>query len=174
MNEAKELTEREIDALVTAQVDDPEAWEEAIHVRPRRTRIHPSRMKLAARFFVLSVLNRLGADAAVMVGQRDDVDIAVIGKNGQTITVEVKVVVGSTRWHVERVRERPGHFLVFVCFVGDVHDPEAAPEVYIVASEQLAGHLAQSASLELVLAELGQELRAPEAWHRLLAPATAA
>jgi len=174
MNESKELTEREIDAIVTAQVDDPEAWEQAIHVRPRRAHLHPSRMKLAARFFVLSVLNRLGADAAVMVGPRDDVDIAVIGKNGQTITVDVKVVVGSTRWHVERVREQPGHFLVFVCFVGDVHDPEATPEVYIVSSEQLAGYVARSPSSELSLAELGRELRAPEAWHRLLAPATAA
>jgi hypothetical protein len=43
MDESKELTEREIDAIVIAQVDDPEAWEQAIRVRPRRAHIDPSR-----------------------------------------------------------------------------------------------------------------------------------
>jgi hypothetical protein len=35
-------TEKEIDAIVVSQADDPTAWEAEAHVKPRRWRVGPS------------------------------------------------------------------------------------------------------------------------------------
>lgn len=45
---------------------------------------------LAAEFYVLSVLHRLGADANLTLGNKKSVDIAVVRDAGDALTVDVK------------------------------------------------------------------------------------
>ena len=93
---------------------------------------------LAAEFHVMSVLHRLGADAALTLGNKKSVDIAVIRGKGDSITIDVKGLEGKTGWPVDNVG--PGkakHFLVFVCFQGKIADPEVIPLVWVVPSLKL-------------------------------------
>ena len=93
---------------------------------------------LAAEFHVMSVLHRLGADAALTLGNKKSVDIAVIKAAGEAITIDVKGLAGTTSWPVDNVKKyKKGHFLVFVCFVGKIGKPEVAPEIWVVPSMEL-------------------------------------
>ncbi|MBK7562889.1 MAG: hypothetical protein IPI21_00720 [Propionivibrio sp.] len=70
---------------------------------------------LAAEFYVLSVLHRLGADATLTLGNKKSVDIAVVKGEGNTVTVDVKGLAGTTSWPVDNVKGvKNNHFLVFV------------------------------------------------------------
>ncbi len=70
---------------------------------------------LAAEFFVLSALHRLGADATLTFGNKKSVDIAVVKGAGETITIDVKGLAGTTSWPIDNVKEvKKCHFLVFV------------------------------------------------------------
>lgn len=173
MSQDRKLTEKEIDKIVVAQADDPSAWEDEIQVQPRRWRVNPSRIELAAKFFVLSALHRIGAEATLATGQREDVDIAVITAAGRALTVDVKALTGSTRWRVQEIRAQQNHFIVFVCFVSELHNPHVSPEVYVLSSNALRDAVAHEQLVELQLSDLGERLNAREAWHQL-APSTAA
>jgi hypothetical protein len=88
---------------------------------------------LAAEFYVLSMLHRLGASAALTLGNKKSVDFAVVTGVGKAITIDVKGLAGTTSWPVDRVRSKsPNHFLAFVCFNNRIRDPTAAPDVWIV------------------------------------------
>jgi hypothetical protein len=110
MTDRKDRSEKEIDAIVIAQADDPAAWEEEAVVRPRRWKLNPTRLDLAAKFFVLSALHRLGAHATLSL-ERDDVDIVIINDRSVT-TVQVKTLTGGWRWHVEDIHARDNHFVL--------------------------------------------------------------
>ena len=45
---------------------------------------------LASEFYVLSMLHRLGANAALTLGNKKAVDIIVANENGSTTTIDVK------------------------------------------------------------------------------------
>lgn len=93
---------------------------------------------LASEFHVLSVLHRLGVDATLTLGNKKSVDIAVIKGAGRSITVDVKGLAGRTSWPVDNVKAvKPGHFLVFVCYLGKISDPEVQPEVWVVPSAEV-------------------------------------
>lgn len=93
---------------------------------------------LAAEFYVMSVLHRLGADAALSLGNKKSVDIAVVRGAGDTITIDVKGLAGTTSWPVDNVQTaKQGHFLAFVCFLGKIKEPETRPETWIVPSSKL-------------------------------------
>jgi hypothetical protein len=93
---------------------------------------------LAAEFYVLSVLHRLGADATLTLGNKKSVDIAVIKSAGRTVTVDVKGLAGKTSWPVDNVKNsKAGHFLVFVCYLGKIANPEVQPEVWVVPSSSV-------------------------------------
>lgn len=93
---------------------------------------------LAAEFYVLSVLHRLGADANLTLGNKKSVDIAIIHGAGNAVTVDVKGLAGMTGWPVDNVRAgKPGHFLVLVCYLGKIAEPSVVPEVYVVPSLEL-------------------------------------
>lgn len=87
---------------------------------------------LAAEFYVLSMLHRLGADANLTLGNKKSVDIAVIRGAGDAITVDVKGLAGMTGWPVDNFVATERHFLVLVCFLGSISDPSVVPEVYVV------------------------------------------
>ena len=173
MNQRDVKTEKEIDDIVVAQADDPDAWEEEASVKPRRWRVHPSRLELAAKFFVLSGLHRLGAEATLTLGERKDVDIAILSEGGKATTVDVKTLAGGWRWRGEDLYPRADHYVVFVCFT-DILDPHVAPEVIVLPSQTLAAALLRRHETEIRVDELGAELQAREAWHQLIAHPPAA
>jgi len=166
--EKRQLTEAEIDRIVISHADDDSAWEEPILVkRSRRWVLDSRRMERAAKFYVLSALNRVGVDAAVSLGDDKGVDLTIVMHSGRVITLDVKAVVGSAVWRVERLDARKDHFLVFVCYVHDVETPHAPPDVYIVSSEEFYATFNTSVGEILSLEDIGSSLAAKEAWHRL-------
>jgi hypothetical protein len=90
---------------------------------------------LAAEFYVLSMLHRLGADANLTLGNKKSVDIAVIRGKGRSLTIDVKGLAGKTGWPVDNIGAgNTKHFVVFVCFQGKIDDPDVAPLVWVVPS----------------------------------------
>ena len=49
---------------------------------------------LAAEFYVLSMLHRLGADAALTLGNKKAIDI-IVANEGGTITIDVKHTIAK-------------------------------------------------------------------------------
>jgi len=94
---------------------------------------------LASEFYVLSILHRLGIEATLTLGNKKSVDIAVVRKSGEAITIDVKGLAGKTSWPVDNIKEElKSHFLVFVSYLGKISEPSIQPEVYIVPSSELA------------------------------------
>src|ERR1700674_3569377 len=93
---------------------------------------------LAAEFYVLSVLHRLGISATLTLGNKKSVDIVITRDAGEAITVDVKGLAGTTNWPIDNIREgKENHFIVFVTFLGKISDPSVLPEVYIVPSKRI-------------------------------------
>lgn len=174
MSQQNDMTEKEIDDIVISQIDDPTAWEDEVHVKPRRWKVNPSQLERAAKFFVLSALHRLGADATLTLGEREDVDIAILNDAGWATTVDVKTLTGGWRWRVEEIHARKNHYVVFVCFMSEIRNPHVSPEVVVVPSQSLQNALLHHHEAEIRVDDLGAELKAREAWHQLVAPSPAA
>jgi hypothetical protein len=88
---------------------------------------------LAAEFYTLSALYRLGAEATLTLGNKKSVDIIAVRSAGDTVTVDVKGIAGKTGWPVSNVRtDRAKHFVVFVSFLNRIDNPSVSPEVYVV------------------------------------------
>jgi hypothetical protein len=159
--------------LVFADVNDPSAWGDPIAVRaskgPRRIK-HAKHLELASKFYVLSVLHRLGADATLTFSQSDNVDITVVLESGKALTVDVKTLLGPPEWPVADFRSRSGHFLTFVRYAAVDVEPNTPPDVYIVASQQLQTYLAGRAEETISLDELDEKVHAREAWERIAVP----
>lgn len=94
---------------------------------------------LAAEFYVLSLLHRLGYDANLTLGNKKSVDIVVVRDAGDAATVDVKGLAGKTSWPVDNLKAgKPNHFIVFVCFLDKISDLTVLPEVYVIPSEKVA------------------------------------
>ncbi len=52
---------------------------------------------LAAEFYVLSLLHRMGADANITLGNQKAVDIVVVRAPGDAVTIDVKGLAASSR-----------------------------------------------------------------------------
>jgi hypothetical protein len=126
---------------------------------------------LAAEFFVLSCMHRLGLAATLTLGNRKSVDIVVVHEAGDALTIDVKGLAGKTGWPVDNVRDlQQGHFLVFVCYLNRISDPTAPPEVYVVPSvslEPLVYHAPGGRRVVPLsrMRDKGAEFR--DAWHLL-------
>ena len=98
---------------------------------------------LAAEFYVLSMLHRLGADATLTLGNKKGVDIVVVREAGEAVTVEVKGVAKRDSWPAGNVQsphpER--HFVVLVSFEGQITDPTVAPRCWVVPLPDLEPYL---------------------------------
>lgn len=163
------LTDEQMNELVIADVNDPSAWGEPVVVGPSKgpRRVKQAKhLELASKFYVLSVLHRLGADATLTFSQSDNVDIMVVLGSGNALTVDVKTLTGPMEWPVADFQARAGHFLMFVWYPAASH-PNTPPSVYIVASEQLRRFLAEHGEERLSLKRLDEEVHAREAWERL-------
>src|SRR5687768_18381704 len=95
--ETPQLTDAQMNELVFADVTDPTAWGDPVVVGPsmgpRRIR-RAKHLELASKFYVLSVLHRLGADATLTFSQSDNVDITVVLESGSALTVDIKTLTG--------------------------------------------------------------------------------
>jgi hypothetical protein len=172
----RKLTDDEIDALVIAEADDDAAWGEPVFVpaskSPRPAWMAQAKhLDWAAKFFVVSVLHRLGVEATVSFTQSDNVDITVIQESGRVLTVDVKTLSGTKEWTVAPFRARNHHYMVFVWYP-PTGKPSAQPKAYVVASERLRTLLARKRMHSLPLDVLAKELSAQDAWQELMiAPA---
>jgi hypothetical protein len=90
---------------------------------------------LAAEFYVLSCLHRLGLDAHLTLGNRKSVDIVVVTDTFETLTVEVKGIAGKYEWPAQNLMTRypDQHFVVLVSFEGQIDDTNMpAPRAWVV------------------------------------------
>jgi hypothetical protein len=93
---------------------------------------------LAAEFFVLSMLHRLGADATLTLGNKKSVDIVVVCDEGKALTIDVKGLAGKTGWPIDNLpAPRLGHFIVLISFLGKITDPSISPEAYVIPSSDI-------------------------------------
>jgi hypothetical protein len=119
---------------------------------------------LAAEFYVLSVLHRLGMNATLTLGNKKSVDIVIARDAGDAMTVDVKGLAGTTNWPVDNLKEgRNRHFIAFVTFLGHIADPSVLPEVYIVPSDEVGALVYQNPAGNRRVIQLG---RARKSWER--------
>lgn len=98
---------------------------------------------LAAEFYVLSMLHRLGADATLTLGNKKGVDIVVVRDSGDAVTIDVKGVAKRYDWPAGNVQSpRPKrHFVVLVSFEGQIADPIVTPRCWVVPLPDLEHYL---------------------------------
>lgn len=133
---------------------------------------------LAAEYYALSVLHRLGADANLTLGNKKSVDIVVVRDAGDAVTVDVKGLAGRSSWPVDNLNAgKPNHFIVFVCFLDKIGDLTVVPEVYVVPSEKVADFTytspgaAKRKVVELRIMRRENAKHFQDAWHLILEPA---
>ena len=84
---------------------------------------------LAAEFYVLSCLHRIGLDAHLTLGNRKGVDIVVLRDDGDAVTVEVKGLAGKYEWPAGNLEsQRPDkHYVVLISFEGQIDELAMPP-----------------------------------------------
>jgi len=166
----RNLSEAAVDEIVIREADDHSAWEEPIHVPAKRwaERVRVRRLDLATKFHVLSVLYCMGADATVSVGSEKDVDITVVKKPGQVLTIDVKAALESKSWKLQDFTFGRGHFIVFVHFTRRRSTPQPVLEAYVLSSRDLRSWAREHGGL-VEMRQLAKSAKdAREAWDRLL------
>ena len=100
---------------------------------------------LAAEFWVLSALCRLGVEANLTLGNKKSVDIVILREGGDIFTVDVKGLAGPYYWPADNIKvlNDPSHFYVMLSFEGKIGDPLATPSVWVVPSDQLKPFIRQ-------------------------------
>ena len=117
---------------------------------------------LAAEFYVLSILHRLGMSATLTLGNKKAVDIVVAREAGDAVTVDVKGLAGKSNWPVDNLKAgRKKHFIAFVTFLGKIGDVSVTPEVYVVPSGRISRLVYQNPSGSRRVIPLG---RARKSW----------
>jgi len=91
--------------------------------------------------------------------------IIVIARDaGDTLTIDVKGLAGTTNWPVDNLKEgKKRHFIAFVTFLGRISDPSVLPEVYIVPSEEVSSVIYQNPAGNRRVIQLG---RARKVWEK--------
>lgn len=90
---------------------------------------------LAAEFYVLSCLHRIGLTANLTLGNKKGVDIVVARKAGDAVTIEVKGTAKKYDWVVNKLTSlNPSrHFVVLVSYEDRIGDPAMpAPRVWVI------------------------------------------
>ena len=93
---------------------------------------------IAAEYFVLSQLHRLGLEAYISQGNKKAIDIRVIQEDGNPVSLDVKAVRGYSSLVVNNVVERKNHFVAFVIYNNKFEDVLTLPEIFIVPSSEVA------------------------------------
>jgi hypothetical protein len=169
----KRISDAEIEKDLVADGENPAAWEPPIRVLPSRSPRpawygRTKHLELAAKFYVLSVLHRLGAEANLTYAQPDDVDIAAVRKSGEALTIDVKTLTGTSQWAVENFSAKKCHFVVFVCFATEWNAPQLLPDLYIWSSERLKAFITGENATTVSLEAVALELDPTAAWKQFL------
>lgn len=96
---------------------------------------------LAAEFYVLSCLHRIGLSANLTLGNKKGVDIMVARDAGDAVTIEVKGVAKKYDWPATNlVTQKPArHFVALVSFEGRIQETEMPPpRIWIVPFNEVA------------------------------------
>jgi hypothetical protein len=98
---------------------------------------------LAAEFYVLSMLYRIGAEASLTLGNKKAVDIIVSKFDGTTLTIDVKGVAKAYDWPInpDNVTDSDTHYFVLLTFEGKIADPLYAPNVWVIPSKVLKEYM---------------------------------
>lgn len=89
---------------------------------------------VAAEYFVLSQIYRLGLEAYISQGNKKAIDIRVIQENGNPISIDVKAVRGYSSLVVNNIKTNENHYIAFVIYNNKFEDVLTSPAVYIVPS----------------------------------------
>lgn len=100
----------------------------------KRSRASTFDTGVAAEYFILSQIYRLGLEAYISQGNKKAIDIRVIQESGKPISVDVKAVRGYSSLVVNNVKVDEDHFVVFVIYNNKFEDVLTQPSVYIVPS----------------------------------------
>lgn len=170
----RKASDKEIKINLIKDANDPNAWGKPITVRasraPRPDRYGRSgHLQLAAKFYVLSLLHFLGADANLTSPQSDNVDITVVRQPGEALTIQVKTLMGTSQWPVEKFSARKHHFVAFIRYAREPHDPQVAPDVYIWASERLKAFIRRDRTKTVSLEDVASKLDPKSAWKQFVA-----
>lgn len=103
----------------------------------RKKRANAFNTGIAAEYFVLSQLYRLGVEAYISQGNKKSIDIRVINSKGNPISIDVKSVRGYSSLVVNNVVSKKDHFVVFVVFNNKFEQLEIFPDVFIVPSRDV-------------------------------------
>jgi len=170
----RKFSDDEIEAQVLADLADPSAWDAPVYVPPS-TSPRPAwvilgrHLELSARFHVLAILHRLGAEASLTNAHPDNVDVTVVQAPGRAATLDVKTLAGTTKWFVEPFTARKNHYLAFVMFPKDVAaNPATAPEVLVFPSTRLKTLLNQQKSGAVNIRSLARELSISDPWQQFI------
>jgi hypothetical protein len=173
----RKLTDDEIEAQMIADLDDPSAWEEPIYVPPSKSP-RPAwvtlgrHLELSARFHVLSILHKLGAEASLTNAHPENVDITIVQAPGRALTIDVKTLGGTTKWLLQPFTARKHHYVAFVLYSRKaMNDPSAAPEVVIFPSTRLKTLVEHHKSREVNIQILAREIGISNPWEQLIAQA---
>jgi len=169
----KKTSEKEIRIKLIGDAKNPDAWGKPTTVPPSRAPRpewygRAGHLQLAAKFYVLSVLHRLGAEANLTSAQSDNVDITVVKQPGEAFTIQVKTLMGTSQWPVEKFSARKHHFVAFIRFERESHDPQIAPDVYIWPSERLKAFIARDRTKTVSLEQVASKLDPKSAWKQFV------
>ena len=91
---------------------------------------------LAAEFYVLSCLHRLGLDATLTLGNKKMVDLVVVRPSGKAARIDVKGLAGKYDWPADNIdlTGKKDHYLAFLSFEGKIDDLKNQPKVWIIPS----------------------------------------
>lgn len=95
---------------------------------------------LAAEFYILSMLYRLGANASLTLGNKKAVDIIVAKEDKSTITIDVKGLAGQYDWPADNIHllDSTNHFYILVSFEGKISDPYSCPSVWVIPADKIS------------------------------------
>jgi len=172
------LANAELERHLKADAHDANAWEYVATV-PASKSGRPGwygrskHLELAAKFYVLSVLHRLGAEANLTYAQPDNVDIAAVRQSGEAFTIDVKTLTGTTEWLVEEFSARKHHFIVFVCFASEWRNPAIVPDLFIWQSESLKSFIVREKGETISLPAIASKHDPTAAWDQFATPPAA-
>jgi hypothetical protein len=95
-------------------------------------------------------------------------EAAEIGREGQAVTIDGKIVEGAREWQVDEFSPCKHHYVVVVAFSMVKGNAVVAPRAYVFASQELRKFLSRRKLRTVSLDLLSRELAALEAWQLII------
>lgn len=92
---------------------------------------------IAAEYFVLSQLFRLGIEAYVSLGNKKAIDIRLVGSDGIARSIDVKAVRGYSSLPVNNIAKAKDHFIVCAFYNNRFEHLQSLPETFIIPSWEI-------------------------------------